>query len=173
MDDPKNLFREAVGILAKRWLAAGLPSRQELDEAARGLTRLREDLNVQGIWDQPPSMVTATLDDGLGQGLSGIEQYAAAIGIRLIPLGLMQPPDAVIVACQRFQPDFLGLTILQFDTEDELRFISNHLPPKTRIIAGGPVFVGDPDFAARTGTHYAARNVADFLRFMLDSACRR
>ena len=109
-------------------------------------------------------MVTATLDDGLGQGLAIIEKYAVAVGIRLIPLGLMQTPEAVIDACRRHQPDFLGLTILQFDTEDDLTCIANHLPRKTRIVAGGPVFAGDPDFAGRTGTHYAAKNVADFLR---------
>jgi hypothetical protein len=81
----------------------------------------------------------------------------------------MQPPEAVMHACRRQRPDFLGLTILQFDTEDDLTAIAKNLPAETRIVAGGPVFKGDSDFAGRTGTHYAANNVADFLRFMLDS----
>ncbi len=169
MDDPHNAFRDAVGRLTSQWLAVGLPSRQGLDEAAGELECLRERLNVQGIWEDPPCMVTATLDDGLGQGLAVIERYAIAIGIRLISLGLMQPPEAIIDACLRHQPDYLGLTILQFDTEDDLTCIANHLPRKTRIVAGGPVFTGEPDFAGRTGTHFAAKNVADFLRFMLDA----
>lgn len=165
-----HAFREAVGSLSNRWLATALPTRQGLDEAALKLERLRERLRVPGIWKNPPSMVTATLDDGLGQGLAIIEKYAVVIGIRLISLGLMQAPGAVIHACRRHRPEFLGLTILQLDSEDDLTAIANNLPIETRIVAGGPVFKGDPDFAGRTGTHYAAKNVADFMRFMLDSA---
>jgi hypothetical protein len=62
------------------------------------------------------------------------------------------------------------LTVLQFDSEDDLAAIAKQLPGNTRLVAGGPVFAGDRDFAGRTGTHYAARNVADFLQFMLDTA---
>ena len=170
MADSPNAFREAVNRLAGQWLAAGLPSRQGLDEAAGRLERLRERLKVQGLWDDPPSMVTATLDDGLGQGLAVIEKYSLAIGIRVISMGVMQLPKAIIDACRRHQPDYLGLTILQLDTEDDLICIASQLPPQTRIVAGGPVFAGDPDFASRTGTHFAAKNVADFLRIMLDEA---
>lgn len=171
VDDPHKVFREAVGSLAGQWLAAGLPSRQGLDEAAGKLERLRQRLKVQGLWEDPPAMVTATLDDGLGQGLAVIEKYAAVIGIRLISLGLMQTPEAIIDACRRHKPNYLGLTVLQFDTEDDLTCISKNLPRRTRIVAGGPVFAGDPELAGRTGTHYAAENVADFLRFMLDAVC--
>lgn len=169
MDEAYSAFRAAVGSFANRWIATGLPSRQGLDEAAGNLECLRERLKVNGIWDQSPSMVTATLDDGLGQGLAIIEKYAVAVGIRLIRLGLMQTPEAVMDACRLYQPDFLGLTVLQFDTEDDLICIANHLPRKTRIVAGGPVFSGDPDFAGRTGTHFAAKNVAVFLRYLLDT----
>jgi len=171
MDEAYNAFRAAVGSLADQWIATGLPSRQGLDEAAGNLAYLRERLRVNGIWDQSPSMVTATLDDGLGQGLAIIEKFAVAVGIRLIRLGLMQTSEAVIDACRRHQPNYLGLTILQFDTEDDLTCIANQLPRKTRIVAGGPVFAGDPDFAGRTGTHFAAKNVAHFLKFMLDAVC--
>ncbi|WP_319406461.1 hypothetical protein [uncultured Desulfosarcina sp.] len=171
MDDAKNPFRAAVGTLANQWIETGLPSRQGLDEAAENLEGLRSRLHISGLWEDPPSMVTATLDDGLGQGLAVIEKFAVALGIRLISLGLMQTPEAIIDACQRHQPAYLGLTILQFDTGDDLIRIANHLPRKTRIVAGGPVFAGDPDFAGRTGTHYAAKNVAYFLKFMLEAAC--
>jgi methylmalonyl-CoA mutase cobalamin-binding subunit len=173
MNTPHMVFREAVGRLADEWLASGLPSRQGLDEAAGNLARLRERLTLHGIWEDPPCMVTATLDDGLGQGLAVIEKYALLIGLRLVRLGLMQTPEAIVEACRRHQPDYLGLTILQLDTEDDLTGIANRLPRQTRIVAGGPVFAGDPDFAGRTGIHYAARNVAAFLRFMVDEACCR
>jgi methylmalonyl-CoA mutase cobalamin-binding subunit len=114
-------------------------------------------------------MMTASLDDGLGQGLAVIEMYAVTIGMRLISLGLMQTPGAIIDACHRHRPDYLGLTILQFDSEDDLTAIAKKLPANTRLVAGGPVFVGDRDFAGRTGIDYAAKNVADFLQYMLDS----
>lgn len=169
-EHPRNTFRETVDSLAGQWLAKGLPSRQGLYEAAGKLDRLRERLKVQGLWEMPPLMVTATLDDGLGQGLSVIETFAAAIGMRLISLGLMQSRGAIIDACRLHQPDYLGLTILQFDTEDDLTIIAGNLPRKTRIVAGGPVFAGDSDFADRTGTHHVAKNVAAFLRFMLNTA---
>ena len=168
MVEAYNAFRAAVGGLANQWIATGRPSRQGLDETADKLASLRERLRVNGLWDRRPSMVTVTLDDGLGHGLAIIEKYAAVVGMRLIPQGLMQTPEAVIDACHRHQPDYLGLTILQFDTEDDLTRIARHLPQKTRIVAGGPVFSGDPDFARRTGTHYAAKNVAGFLRYLLD-----
>lgn len=171
MDEAYNAFRAAVGSLADQWIATGLPSRQGLDEATGNLACLRERLRVNGIWDQSPSMVTATLDDGLGQGLAIIEKFAVVVGIRLIHLGLMQTSEAIIDACRRHQPNYLGLTILQFDTEDDLTCIANQLPRKTRIVAGGPVFAGDADFAGRTGIHFAAKNVAHFLKFMLDAVC--
>ena len=160
-------FREAVGRYADQWLADGLPSRQVLDTVAAELLDRRRRTDGAGIHRRPATLLTATLDDALGQGLAVIERYATAIGMQVIPLGLMQTPQAVVDACQKHRPDYLGLTILQFDTEDDLRFIAAHLPAETRIVAGGPVFTGDPAFAARTGTHIAARNVAHFLRIML------
>jgi methylmalonyl-CoA mutase cobalamin-binding subunit len=167
MDDPIAVYREAIDRLANQWLSSGLPSRQEVDHAADNLMHLRRQLNIQGIWESAPVMVTATVDDGLGQGLAVIEKYATAIGMRLISLGLMQTPEAIIAACHRYQPDYLGMTVLQFDSEDDLISIAAKLPSRTRIVAGGPVFSADPEFAERTGTHYAAKNVAAFLRFML------
>lgn len=170
MQKPMTSFRDTVKNLAEQWLANGLPSRQGLEETAQELVALRERHSLPGIWVESPTMLTATLDDGLGQGLSVIEHFAAAIGLRPFRLGLMQAPEVIIDACRQHQPDFLGLTILHFDTEEELREITNNVPPQTRIVAGGPVFTGDPEFAERTGTHFAARNVADFLLFMLTSA---
>ena len=166
-----NVFRQAVGSLADQWLAGGLPSRQKLAEQAEKLDRLREHLKAEGLWEHPPCMLTATLDDGLGQGLAIIEKYALAMGMRLISIGLMQTPQAILDACLRHQPEYLGLTILQFDTANDLTLIAENLPRKTRIVAGGPVFSGDSDFAGQTGVHHTAKNVAVFLRLMLNTAC--
>ena len=170
MNEPYQAFRIEVGRLAEQWLNSGLPSRQGLERSAEKLNVLRKNLGVQGLWEATPCMITATLDDGLGQGLAIIERFAAAIGIRLVSLGLMRTPVDIVDACQREVPEFLGMTVLQFDTEDELLTITRQLPPNTRIVAGGPVFTGDPDFATRTGTHYAARNVAEFLQYMVGIA---
>lgn len=171
MPDAVATFQSVVRQLAQDWQKTGLPSRQVLDRAAGALVEKRRELSVPGIWkDHTPVMVTATLDDGLGQGLSIIEKFAEAIGIRIIRQGLMQSAGAVIEACRCHTPDYLGMTVLQFDTEDELADISRALPEKTRIVAGGPVFNGDSEFAGRTGVHYAARNVSDFLLFMLQTA---
>ena len=171
MDNPNNVFRTAIRQVAGQWLAAGLPSQQVLDEAAESLRQLRDRLAIRGLWQSPPCMVTATLDDALGQGLALIEAFAQAIGMQLIALGPMQPPETIVAGCDRQQTDYLGLTILQFDSEEDLAWIANKLAGRTRIVAGGPVFQADPDFARRTGTHYAAKNVADFLWFMTTAAC--
>ena len=173
MNDSYDVFRAYVSHHADHWLATGLPSRQDLDQAAEQIDQMRERLRVTGLWSDPPLMLTATIDDGLGQGLSVIERFAEVIGIRLMALGLLQSPETIIAACGHHRPDYLGLTVLQFDSEDDLAKIARGLPRKTRIIAGGPVFIGDLGFAERTGTHHTAKNVAAFLRFMLDDTHRQ
>lgn len=169
MDDPHKEYRLAVSRLADGWLADGLPSHAQLYVAADELDRLRRRLGIDGLWATAPTMVTATLDDALGQGLAIIERFSRSIGIRLYALGLMPSPDAIVRTCRRYRPTFLGLTVLQFDSEDDLSVIARQLPARTRIVAGGPVFAGDPDFARRTGVHFAAKNVAALLKFMVDS----
>jgi methylmalonyl-CoA mutase cobalamin-binding subunit len=166
-------FQHTVRRYAEQWVSDGLPSREGLDRAAKSLVQLRQKSSLPGIWERPPTLATATLDDGFGQGIAVIESFAAAIGMHIIRLGLMLTAEEIIEGCHRHKPEFLGLTVLQFDTEEDLVFIAERLPPPTRIVAGGPVFTGDPDFAERAGTHYAAKNVADFLLFMLAKATER
>lgn len=112
-------------------------------------------------------MLTATLDDGLGQGLEVIRMFSEAAGLEIIELGLLVAPEKIIAACKKHNPDLLGLTVLQFDSEENILKISRNLPSKTKIIAGGPVFAADQEFARQTGIHFAAKNVADFIRFLL------
>ncbi len=170
IDEAYPRFRDEVGSIAQRWAAHGLPSRQRLDQRAAEIGTMRNRLTIAGLWTQPPCMVTATLDDGLGQGLAIIETFASAVGMRLVRLGLLRTPEEIVTACHREIPDFLGLTVLQFDTEEQLSEIGRHLPRHTRMIAGGPVYAADRGFAVRTGTHYAARHVADFLQYMVADA---
>jgi methanogenic corrinoid protein MtbC1 len=120
-----------------------------------------------GLWGNPPLMITATLDDGLGQGLEIIRMFSETAGIEIIDLGLLVTADKIITACKKNNPDLLGLTVLQFDSEKDILMISKNLPSKTKIIAGGPVFTADPGFARRAGIHFTAKNVAYFIRFLL------
>ena len=122
---------------------------------------------ASGLWDNPPLMITATLDDGLGQGLEVIRMFSETAGLEIIDLGLLVTPEKIITACKKNNPDLLGLTVLQFDSEEDILMISKNLPSKTKIISGGPVFTADPEFARRTGIHFAAKNVAYFIRFLL------
>ena len=111
--------------------------------------------------------MTATLDDGLGLGLQVIRMFSDAAGLEVIDIGLLVTPEKIITACKKNKPDLLGLTVLQFDSEENISMISRKLPSKTKIIAGGPVFTADPGFARRAGIHFTAKNVAYFIRFLL------
>ena len=112
-------------------------------------------------------MITATLDDGLGHGLEVIRMFSEVAGLDILDLGLLVTPEKVITACKKNKPDLLGLTILQFDSEEDILMISRNLPSKTRIIAGGPVFTAYQGFVRRTGIHFTAKNVAYFIDFLL------
>ncbi len=80
---------------------------------------------------------------------------------------MLQTPEKIVSECQKHLPDFLGLTILQLDTDTLVEEISAQLPSETRIVAGGPVFRFDPEFAERTGIHMVAKNAISFLEFLL------
>ena len=144
-----------------------MPSRSGLEKKAGDLREWKVKTGGSGLWSTPPLMMTATLDDGLGQGLEVIRMFSEVAGLEIIELGLLVTPENIITACQKHTPDLLGLTVLQFDSEEDILMISRNLPSKTKIIAGGPVFTADPEFALRAGVHFAAKNVAYFIRFLL------
>ena len=144
-----------------------MPSRSGLEKAAGELREWKVKTGASGLWNNPPLMITATLDDGLGQGLGVIRMFSETAGLEIIDLGLLVAPEKIIAACKKNNPDLLGLTVLQFDSEEDILMISKNLPSKTKIIAGGPVFTADPEFARRTGIHFTAKNVAHFIRFLL------
>ena len=144
-----------------------MPSRSGLEKAAGELREWKVKTGASGLWNNPPLMITATLDDGLGQGLGVIRMFSETAGLEIIDLGLLVAPEKIIAACKKNNPDLLGLTVLQFDSEEDILLISKNLPSKTKIIAGGPVFTADPEFARRTGIHFTAKNVAHFIRFLL------
>ncbi len=142
------------------------PTRQGYLEAAGQLSACRRASGCRALWPRPPRMLTATLDDGWGHGLEIIQALAEAVGIRVARLGVLQKPEAVVSACRRMLPDLLGLTVLQFDSDDEVRHIVDHLPPQVTLVAGGAAYQFDPNFADRTCTPVVARNGAAFLHFL-------
>jgi len=160
-------FRREIIRLLDQWETKGFPSREGLERAADNLRSWRENAGLSGLWSDPPMMVTATIDDGLGQGLAIIHKFAVAVGLIVHPIGLMQEPDVIIDVCRSIRPALLGLTILQFDSEEAIAYIADQLPTQTTIIAGGSVFAADPEFAGRTGIHFVADHVGDFLEYLL------
>lgn len=161
-------MRDRLTDLLQQWSRRGKQSREDYFSMARELEALRRQSEWGGLWPQPPSMITATLDDGWGHGLDIIEALAASVGVAVHSLGVLQAPATIVQACRERQPDLLGLTVLQFDSDDALIHITRSLPPGTTLIAGGAAYRFDPEFAERTGTHAVARDGIAFLRFLLD-----
>lgn len=134
---------------------------------AESLTLWRARTGAPGLWDRSPQMVTATIDDGMGHGLDLIHRFARLAGIDLHPLGLMIPATDITAACHRLKPAWLGMTMLQFDSEPIITGIRAALPPTTRLIAGGPLFKSDPDLASRCGIDAVIPSAAAFAAYLL------
>jgi methylmalonyl-CoA mutase cobalamin-binding subunit len=159
-------FRQKLRDCLHGWESTS-PTREAYLNAARELTTWRSGRNLPGLWPLPPLMVTATIDDGMGHGLEVIEKLAEAAGVRIHSLGLQQSPENVVKACQELNPRFLGLTVLQFDSDEWVADIVRRLPSSTLLVAGGPAYQYDKDFSRRTGTHVAVKNGAAFLQFLI------
>ncbi len=166
-ENAPSLLREKLTDILNEWQESGVPPRHEMESIAVELLEWKSSQGVESLWDNPPLMVTTTLDDGLGLGLRLIHQYAEVAGLQVKTLGLYLQPGEIIDECRNLAPDILGMTVLQFTSEEDLTYVAHNLPDKTQLIAGGPVFAVDPDLADRTGVHFVARNAAEFLRYLL------
>lgn len=160
-------LRGRINGYLKQWAAQGRPTRAGFEAAARSVMEWRISAAVSGLWATPPRMVTATLDDGWGNGLQLIHLFAEAAGVLVIPLGLMQSAETIISACRSHAADILGITVLQFDSEDDIKKIAAAIPAATRFVAGGPVFAADPELAERAGIDRVSRDAGDFWEFLL------
>jgi hypothetical protein len=163
---PREVAEKLSGVL-EDWRQTGLPTRDQLLEQAESFQHWREGRPQTNRQADAPHLVTATLDDGTGHGLGVIQAWSRAVGLTVHHVGLLQPSAAILAACRRLHPAYLGLTVLQFDSEEDLAVIGQGLPQGTKLIVGGPIFRADPDLAARTGVHYVARDVAAYLGFLL------
>lgn len=160
-------LRDKLGQISRQWISAGLPSHGELESTADALAQWKLDRAISGIWPYAPLMLTATLDDGIGQGISIIERYAGVAGLEVQRIGLLQYPGFIVEKCHILKPALLGLTVLQLDSDDSLAEVGRNRPPHTAIIAGGPAFTFDPDMGERCQVDYVAPNVAYFLGYLL------
>lgn len=157
-------LRSAIESLLFVWKTEGIPSREVLLFQA---AELKENSGGGGLWSPAPKMLTATIDDGIGQGIELIGRFAQAAGVKVVFLGLLQSPERICREARKIEADLLGLTVLQLDSEPILADICRRLSPRTEIVAGGPAFLTDPHLAARVGVSFVARDVAVFMRFLL------
>lgn len=160
-------FRQKIEALSQQWIDQGLPSREVLVSSATSLLQWRQQHRENTLWSTAPRLVTATLDDGIGQGIDMINLFARVMGLEVTPLGLMLKPEIIMDVCRRHMPDYLGLTVLQLDSEDDLAAIGHQLAPQIRLIAGGPAFMYDKELALRCAVQYVAPNVAYFIDYVL------
>jgi hypothetical protein len=168
VENKKHLLRDRLIHLLSEWKKNGIPTRTGFQSAAEEIIRWKKRNHLSGLWEIPPLFVTATIDDGWGHGLQLIHLWAKVVGLKVQPMGLLVQPAEIIRKCLHLNPHFLGMTVLQFDTEDDLILITKNLPSKTHVIAGGPIFSADPELAGRSGVHFVAKNAADFLAYMLE-----
>jgi methylmalonyl-CoA mutase cobalamin-binding subunit len=162
-----NEFRTRVRHLIDGWRREGLPSRDVLVKQAAELKKVHPD---SGLRRRAPAMLTATVDDGIGQGIDLIGRFADALGLHVVFAGLMQPPARIAAEARRIDAQLAGLTVLQLDSEPLLAETSRLLPAKTGLVVGGPAFRLDPDLADRVGALFAAEDLAAFLDFLLHDA---
>lgn len=160
-------LRVAVASLIRRWRHQGLPGHEALIAESEALAGLRRAPATRPLWRRPPQLLTATLDDALGQGLTIIHRFADAVGLRRRHLGLTVTADTVINACLADRPALLGMTVLQFDSEPDLVRIRREIPAGTRMVCGGPLFTADPALADRCGIELVAADVGAFLEYLL------
>ena len=170
MADTVERFQEQINQYLDLWRENGSPSRSGFEQAADELKTWREERGIPGLWKIPPVMVTATLDDAMGFGLQLIHRVSEAAGLKVHPLGLLQKSEAIIAGCQKHQPLILGMTVLQFDSEEELGTVGHNLPEGTRLVVGGPIFKSDPEIARRTAVDFVAEDAAAFLGYLLGLA---
>jgi methylmalonyl-CoA mutase cobalamin-binding subunit len=169
MDKTGHVLLKRIEDILTTWQETGVPARATLHQIADDLLTWRIAQGIAGLWETPPLMVGATLDDGWGHGIHLILKYAKAMGVQAKFIGLLQSWEKIVAACREHSPDFLGITVLQLDTEDDLVNLRKHLPENIQIIAGGPVFSIDPEMAERVGIDWVAKDAGAFMRLLMKS----
>jgi len=159
-------FRKKLEKTLNEWHLHGVPPRYELRSVISDLRNWRENVGVSSLWDQPPLMVSATLDDGWGLGIETIESCARAVGICVYSIGLMIPAQDLIRTCHEMRPDLLALTMLHSDTEPVLEQVCTAVAGMSRVVVGGAGAAGNPRLEQRLDI-MVAKDISDFLELLL------
>lgn len=164
--EPEILFRDEVQALLRAWREDGVPPRWQLREQLRKLQQRRVALQIASIRRNPPTIATATIDDGWGHGIETVALCAAALGLPVHALGLQVRPAAIGAACVRLAPHYLALTVLRTESESRLREVVRQVPAPTRVIVGGAFAQTAPHLCRQLGV-IPARSLADLLALLL------
>jgi len=166
-DQKDQALRVALGELSDNWRRNPMVSWTEMYQTGGQLLEWKQEKTISGLWTKTPVMITATLEDGVGQGLKMIHLFSRVAGIDIVPLGLMQKETAIITACQKKAPDFLGMTILQFDSEERLSHMADKIPEATQIVVGGPIFNMMDREELSEKPYIVLNTVSDYIDFLL------
>lgn len=160
------MFRREVEQLVQHWQSHGPTPRWQLREQLKDLKANRQSLGIPSLWSVPPTMVTATLDDGWGHGIETVTLCARALGMTVHALGLLVPASEIVAACRRLRPGFLALTVLQVESEEALQLIADEVPPITQVFVGGAFVHSCPQAFHRINL-LAASNLEAFIKQLL------
>jgi methylmalonyl-CoA mutase cobalamin-binding subunit len=161
-------LRKIVDELTNNWKNDPKISWTQIYGIGEKLLEWKTQKNIAGLWQYPPKMITATMDDGIGQGLKLIHLFSRIAGLEIVPLGLMQSRETIINECNKQCPEFLGMTILQFETEEILNTIIPQFPEKMIVLAGGPIFKMIPDDDIQNKKYFSFHHISEYLTFLLN-----
>ena len=170
MNRCSSLVREKLSDLVRQWQVDGTPSKYAFEFITSDLFEWKEANSISsGLWPTPPTMITATLDDFVGQGIETIEFFAKFAGMEVTSLGVMQPVETIVEECTERRPTLLGLTVLRTFVFEDLIYIGQNIPSSTLlIVGGGPCLQSEPEIATQANLHLVAKDVKDFIEFMLN-----
>ncbi|WP_143083095.1 hypothetical protein [Thermodesulforhabdus norvegica] len=156
-------FRNEVLGVIRRWELRGLPPRWTLINTLKELKK-RRDTVVASLFESPPLILTATLDDGWGVGIEVIHAACDVLGIPYVFLGLIVSPEVIIRKCEELRPGVLGLTVLHESSLMDLKSLDQNLPENVLILVGG-MWIDCREFSRRLKY---LKNVLDFMKFFLE-----
>lgn len=163
-------MRKHLLDLLATWRREGLPSWTQAYQSGQALLGWKTEQQIGCLWERPPQLVTATLDDSIGQGLKMIHLFSEVAGVVVRPLGLMQSSEHIITACHNYEPDMLGLTVLQLDTVEMLDHIAENIPDETHVLVGGPAFKLMPAAQLERKPYHVIHDVAAYVELLLEKA---
>lgn len=168
MNNCSDLLKYKLSGILDEWQDCDFPSRYEIESSARELLEWKKANGIASFWDERVTMLTATLDDALGQGIKTIEMFAEVAGIEVISLGILQSPETIIDSCTKLRPSLLGLTVLRTYAYDDLLLIGKSIPTTVKFIAGGgPFLQTETELVRQARIDFVARDVTSFLDFLL------